>query len=107
MFCAQGGSILEKAQSGPAFKDKFKKRFNADPDAYGASYYDQTMLFIGEVDDARPTPSTQTRWAPSSTRAAYKGVAATYAYDDKGNMKQAPITVFTFKNAAPVPIASY
>jgi branched-chain amino acid transport system substrate-binding protein len=40
-------------------------------------------------------------------KTTYKGVAATYSYDDKGNMKQAPITVFTFKNAAPFPLASY
>jgi hypothetical protein len=38
---------------------------------------------------------------------SYKGVAGTYAYDDKGNLKQAPITVLTFRNAAPVPLASY
>ncbi|MGQ3198229.1 MAG: branched-chain amino acid ABC transporter substrate-binding protein, partial [Hydrogenophaga sp.] len=44
VFCAQGGSILEKAVSGPAFKEKFKKRFNADADAYAASYYDQVMF---------------------------------------------------------------
>jgi len=34
-------------------------------------------------------------------------VAGTYAYDDKGNLKQAPITVLTFRNAAPFPLASY
>jgi hypothetical protein len=38
---------------------------------------------------------------------SYKGVAGTYAYDAKGNLKQAPITVSTFRNAAPVPLASY
>ena len=34
-------------------------------------------------------------------------MVGTYAYDDKGNMKQAPVTVYTFKNAAPTPLASY
>ena len=38
---------------------------------------------------------------------SYKGVAGTYAYDEKGNLKQAPITVLTFRNGAPVPLASY
>lgn len=105
VFCAQGGSILEKAQSGPAFKEKFKKRFNADPDAYAASYYDQ-VLFIGE-SMKKANSIDPDKVGAELYKATYKGVAATYAYDDKGNMKQAPITVFTFKNAAPVPIASY
>ena len=105
VFCAQGGSILEKAQSGPAFKEKFKKRFNADPDAYAASYYDQ-VLFIGE-SMKKANSIDPDKVGAELYKTTYKGVAATYAYDDKGNMKQAPITVFTFKNAAPVPIASY
>ncbi|WP_432728537.1 branched-chain amino acid ABC transporter substrate-binding protein [Variovorax sp. W6] len=105
VFCAQGGSILEKAQSGPAFKEKFKKRFNIDPDAYAASYYDQ-VLFIGE-SMKKANSIDPDKVGAELYKTTYKGVAATYAYDDKGNMKQAPITVFTFKNAAPVPIASY
>jgi branched-chain amino acid transport system substrate-binding protein len=105
VFCAQGGSMLEKAQTGPAFKEKFKKRFNADADAYAASYYDQ-VLFIGESMKKANSIDTD-KVGAELYKTTYKGVAATYAYDDKGNMKQAPITVFTFKNAAPVPIASY
>ena len=38
---------------------------------------------------------------------SYKGVAGPYACDAKGNLKQAPITVSTFRNAVPVPLASY
>ena len=45
--------------------------------------------------------------AAEMRKGSYKGVAGTYAYDDKGNMKQAPITVYTFKNATATPLASY
>ncbi|MGJ7579105.1 branched-chain amino acid ABC transporter substrate-binding protein [Variovorax sp. RHLX14] len=105
VFCAQGGSILEKAESGPAFKARFKKRFNIDADAYAASYYDQVM-FIGQ--SMQKTNSVDPdKVGAEIHKTTYKGVAATYSYEDKGNMKQAPITVFTFKNAVPVPLASY
>ena len=40
-------------------------------------------------------------------QASHQGVAGTYAYDDKGNLKQATITVLTFSNSVPVPLASY
>lgn len=105
VFCAQGGSMLEKAETGPAFKAKFKQRFNADADAYAASYYDQVMFIAQSMQKAGAIDPDKV--GAELHKATYKGVAATYSYDDKGNMKQAPITVFTFRNAAPVPLASY
>jgi ABC-type branched-subunit amino acid transport system substrate-binding protein len=105
VFCAQGGSMLEKAETGPAFKARFKQRFNADADAYAASYYDQVMFIAQSMQKAGAIDPDKV--GAELHKATYKGVAATYSYDDKGNMKQAPITVFTFRNAAPVPLASY
>src|SRR3989339_118741 len=100
VFCAQGGSMLDKTAAGPAFKAKFKKRFGLDPDVYAAPFYDQTM-FIGE--SIQKTNSIDPNKVGAEIyKASYKGIAGTYAYDDKGNMKQAPITVYTFKNTVPV-----
>jgi ABC-type branched-subunit amino acid transport system substrate-binding protein len=105
VFCAQGGSILDKTTGGPAFKAKFKKRFNLDADVYAAPFYDQTMFIgesIGQANSLDPV-----KVGAEVYKSSYQGIVGTYSYDDKGNMKQAPITVYTFKNAAPVPLASY
>lgn len=105
VFCAQGGTMLDKIDAGAAFKAKYKERFKRDPDAYAASYYDQTMLIgnaMAKAESVDPKKVGETIYATS-----YKGVAGTYAYDAKGNLKQAPITVSTFRGAAPVPLASY
>jgi hypothetical protein len=37
-------------------------------------------------------------------KASYKGIVTTYAYDDKGNLQKAPITVYGFKGGMPVPV---
>jgi hypothetical protein len=58
-----------------------------------------SMAKVGSVDPVKVAAQIRT--------GSYKGVAGTYAYDDKGNMKQAPITVYTFKNAQITPLASY
>ena len=105
VFCAQGGSMLDKTNDGPAFKAKYKKRFNLDADAYAASFYDQ-MLLIGQ-SMVKAGSTAPEKVAAEMRKGSYKGVAGTYAYDDKGNMKQAPITVYTFKNATATPLASY
>jgi len=105
VYCAQGGSMLDKTSDGPAFKAKYKKRFNLDADAYAASFYDQAQL-IGQ-SMAKAGSIDPVKVAAELRKGSYKGVAGTYAYDDKGNMKQAPITVYTFKNAQATPLASY
>jgi len=105
VFCAQGGSMLDKTNDGPAFKAKFKKRFGLDADAYAASFYDQMMLVAASMQKAQSIDPAKV--TAEMQKGSYKGVAGTYAYDDKGNMKQAPITVYTFKNETPTPLASY
>jgi ABC-type branched-subunit amino acid transport system substrate-binding protein len=102
VYCAMGGAILDKVTAGPAFKDAYKKKFGQDPDAYAASFYDQTMFVatlmakLGTVDSAKISAELH--------KASYKGIVTTYAYDDKGNLQKAPITVYGFKNGAPVPL---
>jgi len=102
VFCAQGGAILDKVAAGPAFKEAYKKKFNQDPDAYAASFYDQTMFVatimskLGTTDAAKVSAELH--------KASYKGIVTTYAYDDKGNLQKAPITVYGFKAGMPVPV---
>ena len=105
VFCAQGGAMLDKSTDGPAFKAKYKKRFNQDADVYAASFYDQAMFVAQSMSKAGSVEPEKV--SMEMRKSSYKGVAANYAYDDKGNMKQAPITVFTFKNTQLAPLASY
>ncbi|SFB77146.1 ABC-type branched-chain amino acid transport system, substrate-binding protein [Polaromonas sp. OV174] len=105
VFCAQGGSMLDKAKEGPAFKAKYKKRFNLEADTYAAPFYDQTLFIVEAMQKANSTDPIKV--GAEIYKSSYNGVAGTYAYDEKGNMKQAPVTVSTFKNAAPVPLVSY
>ena len=103
--CAQAGAIIAKQPNGPAFLSKYKARFKRDPDVYAPSFYDQTM-FIGQaiksansLDPAAVAQQLRTQ--------SYPGVVGTYGYDDKGNLKKTAVTVYTFKNGALAPLASY
>ncbi|MES2320402.1 MAG: branched-chain amino acid ABC transporter substrate-binding protein [Pseudomonadota bacterium] len=105
VLCAQGGAILEKQANGPAFQKRYKDRFKQAPDVYAASFYDQTM-FMAQAMKATNSldPSVV---ATAMHASSYKGVVGSYAYDAAGNMKQSAVTVYTFKNGAPVALASY
>jgi branched-chain amino acid transport system substrate-binding protein len=105
VLCAQGGAILEKQAAGPAFQKRYKDRYKQAPDVYAASFYDQTMFMAQSMKSANSTDPSVVAMAMHAS--SYKGVVGTYAYDAAGNMKQSAVTVYTFKNGAPVALASY
>ncbi|MBA5686645.1 branched-chain amino acid ABC transporter substrate-binding protein [Rugamonas apoptosis] len=105
VLCSQGGAILDKATSGPAFKAKYKQRFKQDADVYAASYYDAVQLYAQAMQKVNSTDPLKVGVAVAA--GSYQGVAGTYAFDTHGDMKQSPVTIFTFKHGQPVPLTSY
>lgn len=105
VFCAQGGAILDKMAAGPAFKNAYKARFKQDPDAYAVSFYDQMNLIVDAMKKANSTDASKV--AAEIYKTSYKGVSGVYSYDEKGNLKKAPATVYTFKAGIPFALASY
>jgi ABC-type branched-subunit amino acid transport system substrate-binding protein len=103
--CAQAGAILEKQAAGPAFIARFKARFKRDPDVYAPSFYDQAMFIAQAMKSANSIDAAKVNAAMRST--SYQGVVGTYAYDPAGNLKKTSVTVYTFKNGALAPLASY
>jgi len=105
VLCAQGTVQLDKAAGGADFKARYKKRYGKDPDVYAASFYDGVNLYADAMKAANSTDAAKVQ--AEIAKGTYKGVVTTYAYDDRGNLKQSPVTVFHFKGGAPVAIASY
>ena len=105
VLCAQGGAMLDKVASGPAFQKRYQARFKAAPDVYAASFYDQTLFIAQAMKAANSLDPSVVGTAMHNS--SYKGVVGTYAYDAAGNMKKSAVTIYTFKNGAPAPLASY
>ena len=105
VLCSQGGAVLDKASAGPAFKARFKARFKKDPDVYAAAYYDATMLYAQGMQKSASVDPQKVGAAISA--GTYQGVAGNYAFDARGDMKESPVTIYTFKGGQPVPLSSY
>ncbi|MGO4380722.1 branched-chain amino acid ABC transporter substrate-binding protein [Pseudoduganella sp. RAF19] len=105
VLCAQGGALLEKAAAGPAFKAKFKKRFNSEPDVYASAYYDAVQMYAASM--AKTNSIDPAKVGADIAAGSYKGVSGTYSFDAKGDMKSSPVTIYNFKNGQPAPIASF
>ena len=105
VLCAQGGAILDKQANGPAFQKRYKERFKRVPDVYAASFYDQTMFMAQAMKASNSVDPSVV--GTTMHNSSYKGVVGTYAYDAAGNMLKSAVTIYTFKNGAPVALASY
>lgn len=103
VLCAQGGAILDRQATGPAFQARYVQRFKQKPDVYAPSFYDQTMFIAQAMKAANSTdPAVVSQKMHTQS---WRGVVGTYAYDPAGNMKQSAVTIYTFKDGAPVPVS--
>jgi ABC-type branched-subunit amino acid transport system substrate-binding protein len=105
VLCAQAGAMLDKQAGGPAFKAKYRQRFKREPDVYAPSFYDQTMFIAQAMRGANSVDPSVVGAALHAT--SYNGVVGNYAYDVAGNLKKTAVTVYTFKDGALMPLASY
>jgi ABC-type branched-subunit amino acid transport system substrate-binding protein len=105
VMCAQAGATLDKQANGPAFKARYKQRYQRDPDVYAPAFYDQTM-FIARAMQAANTTDAAAVGRQLHTM-SYQGVAGTYGYDASGNLKKTAVTVYTFKGGQLAPLANY
>lgn len=103
VLCAQGGAILDRQASGPAFEQRYTKRFGRKPDVYAPSFYDQTMFIAQAMKSTNSLDPAVVAQALHTQ--SYKGIVGTYAFDAAGNMKQSAVTIYTFKDGAPVPVS--
>jgi ABC-type branched-subunit amino acid transport system substrate-binding protein len=105
VLCAQAGAMLDKQPGGPAFKARYKQRFQREPDVYAPAFYDQAMFIAQAMKNANTVDAAAVSKALHTM--SYQGVAGTYGYNAGGNLKKTAVTVYTFKGGALAPLASY
>lgn len=96
VICAQGGTDIEKEKDGKAFLTEYKKRFNVSLLTYGASMYDGLNLIVKAMQKANSVEPKLYNAALSSI--SYQGVTSSYQFDDKHDLKNSPISFYSFKD---------
>ncbi len=101
LLCSQAG-IPPQAASKP-FLDAYKKAFNADPILYSPFTFDAVNLLIEamkKADSAEPS-----KYLPELQKISFNGATGSISFDDKGDRKDAEITIFTMKGGKIEPLA--
>jgi branched-chain amino acid transport system substrate-binding protein len=97
VVCAEAGGVEGTAKVGmDKFRADFKAKFNADVQIYAPYVYDAinvmvaAMVKAGSADPAKYLPVL-------AKTEGYKGVTGTIAFDNKGDIKNGALTLFTYK----------
>ena len=101
MVCSQAGIPVQAA--GKKFLDGYKAAFKIDPILYAPFTYDATHLLIAamkKADSAEPA-----KYLPALATISHDGASGNIQFDEKGDRKDAEMTIFTMKEGKITPIA--
>ena len=77
----------------------FKKRFNDDVKLYAPYVYDAVNVMVAAM--VKADSSDPAKYLPVLAKTeGYKGVTGTISFDDKGDIKNGALTLYTFKGGA-------
>jgi branched-chain amino acid transport system substrate-binding protein len=94
-YCSLPGVPLDKMPGGPAFKDKFTKKFNAEIQLYAPYVYDAVMVAADAMK--RANSADPAKYLAELPKTDYKGVSAQIQFDDKGDLKDGAISLYQVK----------
>ncbi len=101
LLCSQAG--IPVAAADPKFLDNYKKKYNVDPILYAPFTYDAANLIIEAIKKANsPDPA---KYLPELAKIEYQGATGQISFDDKGDRKDAEMTIFTMKGGKITPVA--
>ena len=101
LLCSQAGIPPQAASK--TFLDAYKKRFNMDPILYAPFTYDAANLLIEAMKKAGS--SDPKVYLPELQKINYTGATGSIQFDEKGDRKDAEMTIFTMKGGKIEPIA--
>jgi branched-chain amino acid transport system substrate-binding protein len=101
LLCSQAG--LPPQAASKKFLDGYKKRFNVDPILYAPFTYDGANLLIEAMKKAGSADPR--KYLPELAKISYDGATGKIEFDQKGDRKDAEMTIFTMKGGKIEPIA--
>ncbi len=97
VFCAEAGGVEGEAKAAmDKFRADFKTKFNVDVQLYAPYVYDATKVMVAAMVKANSADPAKYLPVLAAT-ADYKGVTGPIAFDEKGDIKNGALTLFTYK----------
>ncbi|HSN40041.1 MAG TPA: branched-chain amino acid ABC transporter substrate-binding protein [Burkholderiales bacterium] len=95
VMASMPGLPMSQMPGGKAFLDKYRAKFNAEVELYAPMGYDAVMVFVEAMKRAGSTDPA--KFLPEIGKTNYQGVIGPIAFDEKGDLKNGPITIYVVK----------
>ncbi len=96
VVCSEAGMALSKMEGGEGFNKRFQDRFGVPVQIYAPFTYDAVMVIVDAMKRAQSVEPAKILAELPKTN--YKGVIGNIAFDAKGDMKEAVVTLYEFKD---------
>ncbi len=98
VVCAEAGGVEDAQKKGMEdFKAAYKKKFGVDVQIYAPYVYDSVMTMVDAM--VKAGSADPAKYAPVLSKIQHKGVTGNIAFDDKGDIKDGTLTLYTYKGA--------
>jgi branched-chain amino acid transport system substrate-binding protein len=97
VVCAEAGGVDGALKKGmDDFGARYKKRFNTDVQLYAPYVFDAVNVMVEAM--VKANSSDPAKYLPVLAKTTgYKGVTGTIGFDEKGDIKNGALTLFTYK----------
>ncbi len=97
VVCAEAGGVEGAQKAGmDKFRADFKAKFNADVQIYAPYVYDAVNVMVAAM--VKAGSAEPAKYLPELAKTSgYKGVTGDIAFDEKGDIKNGALTLFTYK----------
>jgi branched-chain amino acid transport system substrate-binding protein len=97
VICAEAGGVEGQQKAGmEKFKADFKKKFNTDVQIYAPYVYDAVNVMVAAMVKAGSADAKVYLPVLAKT-SGHKGVTGDISFDEKGDIKNGALTLFTYK----------
>ncbi|MGI9219078.1 MAG: branched-chain amino acid ABC transporter substrate-binding protein [Hydrogenophaga sp.] len=96
VFCVEAGGVDgDEMAANDKFRADFKAKYGVDVQAYAGYAYDGVKLLAAAMQAAGSADPKQ--YLPALKSIQYQGASGKVAFDDKGDRRNAALTLYTFK----------
>jgi branched-chain amino acid transport system substrate-binding protein len=97
VICAEAGGVEGQQKKGMEdFTARYKARFNADVQVYAPYVYDAVNVMVDAM--VKANSSDPAKYLPVLAKTnGYKGVTGNITFDEKGDIKNGALTLYTYK----------
>jgi branched-chain amino acid transport system substrate-binding protein len=99
--CSQAGIPVQAASA--KFLADYKVKFNAEPIQYSPFTYDSTHVLIAAMQKANSADPA--KYLPELAKTSHNGASGKIEFDEKGDRKNAEMTIFMMKSGKIEPLA--